>query len=85
MSKELITVGPEALASDAAKIMVENRVRRLIVTEGVHVVGILTTTDFARLLLRKSHSDPMLAAIARAPLIMDGDFESLEPGKATEE
>jgi CBS domain-containing protein len=66
MSKELITVGPEALVYDAAKIMVENKVRRLVVTEGGHVVGILTATDFARLLLRKSRSDPMLAAMARA-------------------
>ncbi len=75
MSKELITVGPEALVSDAAKIMVQNKVRRLVVTEGVHVVGILTATDFARLLLRKSRSDPMLAAMARAPPILGGDLE----------
>ena len=75
MSKELITVGPEALVSDAARIMVQNKIRRLVVTEGEHVVGILSTTDFGRFLLRKSRSDPMLAAMAKAPLVLGGDLE----------
>ncbi len=66
MSKPVITVGPEALVSDAAKIMVKNRIRRLVITEGQRVVGILTATDLAEHLRRKARSDPMLAAMARA-------------------
>jgi CBS domain-containing protein len=66
MSKELITIRPEALVIDAAKIMVENKVRRLVVTKGVHVVGIFTATDLARALLRKSRFNPVLTAITRA-------------------
>ncbi len=69
MSTGVITVGPEALVSDAAKLMVENRIRRLVVTEGTEVIGVLTTTDFARTLYEKSMADPMLRAMARATFL----------------
>ena len=65
MSKPVITVGPEALVSDAAKIMVQNKIRRLVVTEGTRLVGIVTVTDFAKKMHKESASDPMLAAMAR--------------------
>ena len=70
MSKPVLTVGPEALVSDAATIMMKNRIRRLVVTEGLRVVGILTVTDFASFLHRKAGSDPMLAAMARAARLL---------------
>jgi signal-transduction protein with cAMP-binding, CBS, and nucleotidyltransferase domain len=66
MSTPVITTGPEALVSDAAKLMTENKIRRLVVTEGERVVGVLTVSDFASHLRRKGRSDPMLAAMARA-------------------
>ena len=69
MSTGVISVGPEALISDAARIMAENKIRRLIVTEGPHVIGVLTTTDFARSLYEKSQADPMLRAMARAAFL----------------
>jgi signal-transduction protein with cAMP-binding, CBS, and nucleotidyltransferase domain len=70
MSSPLITVGPEALLTDAAAIMLNNRIRRLPVIEGMQVVGILTVTDFARFMHRKSGQDPMLAAMARAAILL---------------
>jgi signal-transduction protein with cAMP-binding, CBS, and nucleotidyltransferase domain len=69
MSSPLITLGPEALVSDAANVMSENRIRRLPIVEGDQIVGMITVTDFARLLHRKSGNDPMLAAMARAALL----------------
>jgi CBS domain-containing protein len=66
MSHPIITVGPEALISDAAIIMSKNKIRRLAVTEGTELVGVVTVSDFAKHLLSKSVSDPMLAAMARA-------------------
>jgi CBS domain-containing protein len=51
MSKELRTIGPDESVSDAAKLMEGKKVRRLVVTEGVNAVGIVTTTDLARLLV----------------------------------
>lgn len=50
MSKELRTIGPDDSVSSAANIMARKRVRRLVVTEGNNAVGIVTTTDLARLL-----------------------------------
>jgi len=72
MSKPVITVGPEALVTDAAKVMMQNTIRRLVVAEGVRILGIVTTTDFAKMMYKKSASDPMLAAMARAAQLMQG-------------
>jgi signal-transduction protein with cAMP-binding, CBS, and nucleotidyltransferase domain len=70
MSSPLITLGPEALVSDAANVMTENGIRRLPIVENDQVVGMITATDFARFLHRKSGSDPMLAAMARAAVLL---------------
>jgi signal-transduction protein with cAMP-binding, CBS, and nucleotidyltransferase domain len=70
MSSPAITVGPEALVSDAATIMLQNRIRRLPVVEGTDVLGMLTVTDFAKFLQRRSGQDPMLAAMARAAVVL---------------
>ncbi|MGA2663387.1 MAG: CBS domain-containing protein [Nitrososphaerales archaeon] len=65
MTKDPVTIGPEASVSDAALLMAEHKIRRLVVTEADDVVGILTTTDFAKLLLRKSDTDLVSAAMTR--------------------
>jgi CBS domain-containing protein len=70
MSSPLITVGPEALASDAAKVMLDNRIRRLPIVEGEELIGMLTVTDFAKFLYRESEWDSMLAAMSRAALVL---------------
>ena len=70
MSKPVITVGPEALVSDAASIMLQNKIRRLVVTEGDRVVGVLTVTDFAKFIHRREGSDPILAAMSRAAMLL---------------
>jgi CBS domain-containing protein len=69
MSKPVITVGPEALVSDAAKIMADNWIRRLPITEGNQVIGMVTVTDFARYLETRPGFDEMLVAMARAPVL----------------
>jgi len=66
MSCPLISVGSEALVGDAARIMCENNIRRLPVMDGPLLVGMITVTDFARYLGKKSIDDPMLAAMSRA-------------------
>lgn len=45
MSRNVYTIGPHGSILDAAKMMVELRVRRLPVTEHGRVKGIVTTTD----------------------------------------
>ncbi|HKT21293.1 MAG TPA: CBS domain-containing protein [Nitrososphaerales archaeon] len=70
MSTPVITVDPEAPVSDAALLMVKNKIRRLVVTEGGKVVGVLTVTDFAKYLQPKAGRDPMLDAMARGVLLL---------------
>ncbi len=63
MSKPVITVGPDALITDATEIMIKNKIRRLVVTEGNSLVGIVTTTDFAKVTKGGIVSDPILSGI----------------------
>ena len=70
MSKPVISVGPEALVSDAARVMADNKVRRLPVTVATEVVGMLTVTDMARYLQAKGRTDQMLAVMARASSLL---------------
>ncbi len=66
MSTPVITVDPGTKISDAAKLMVRNRIRRLPVIRGAKVVGMLTATDFARYMRLHDRDDPTWAAAARA-------------------
>ena len=66
MSEPVITVNPDTELPDAAKIMVRNAIRRLPVVDGGKVVGILTTSDFARYMRLQNRDEPMWAAAARA-------------------
>lgn len=50
MSTPLVTISPEASIYEAAKTMVEHKVRRLPVLETGRLVGIITATDFAKFL-----------------------------------
>ncbi len=66
MSKPVITITPDATVSDAAKLMLKNGIRRLVVRKGSRVVGVLTTTDYAKFLSKNAHGETMLLAAARA-------------------
>ncbi len=48
MTREVLTVEPEVMLSDAAALMAEHKVGCLPVTVGGKLVGILTETDLAR-------------------------------------
>ena len=49
MTRDLLTITPETPATEAAKLMAQNRVRRLLVVEkwddGLHLLGILSAKD----------------------------------------
>lgn len=47
MSKQIITVSPETTARDAAELMAKHQIRRLPVTEGKKLVGIVALGDLA--------------------------------------
>jgi CBS domain-containing protein len=48
MSEPAITVSPEAMVKEAARLMIEHKIGCLPVVEGHTLVGILTETDILR-------------------------------------
>ena len=67
MSDPLITIDEESSLRDAARKMVEYRIRRLPVMKKNTLVGIIVTSDFARHLSKKTFSEEVLAAMSRYP------------------
>ncbi len=45
MSGYVVTVRPDATLEDASKLMIENRIKRLVVTDDSGCIGIVTATD----------------------------------------
>jgi CBS domain-containing protein len=59
-------VDPEAHVEDAAKVMAQNRVRRLPVVNEQGLVGLITVTDIARSLAEQlEYQNALFNAIAR--------------------
>lgn len=67
MSTPLITVAPSASLTNAAEMMAEYRVRRLVVVDGEgNLAGIVTTGDIARALAEKhGYREATFNAMAR--------------------
>jgi CBS domain-containing protein len=45
MSKDLVTIGPDATLEEAADVMVRNKIKKLPVIDKGRLVGIVTATD----------------------------------------
>jgi CBS domain-containing protein len=69
MSEPLISVGPEATISAIANVMYKNAIRRLPVIEEGRLLGIVTSTDLARMMQRESEKDEILRAMSRFKMI----------------
>lgn len=67
MSKPLITVDPDSSLNEAARLMLENKIRRLPVVKENKLVGIIVVSDFARQLSKKTLTEKYLEAMARYP------------------
>ena len=67
MSKSLITIDPEASLKEAARMMSNNKIRRLPVLQHGKLVGIIVASDFVRNLGKKSVSEEILEAMGRYP------------------
>lgn len=68
MSSPLITIGPDASLSVAARRMFNNKIRRLPVMKHHKLVGIITVSDFAKHLSKKTLTETVLAALWRIPI-----------------
>jgi CBS domain-containing protein len=75
MSTPLRVIDPEAPIKEAARRMVNKGIRRLAVIENNKLVGIITATDFARYLGKKTLSDDILEAIGRSHYPIPDVFE----------
>jgi CBS domain-containing protein len=67
MSQPIITIDPDTSIREAARVMIQNKIRRLLVMKESKLVGIITSADFARQLSKKSISEQILEAMARQP------------------
>lgn len=74
MTSPPMTIGPERSVSDAAALMLEERVSRLPVVEGTRLVGIVTRHDLVRAFARSDEeiwqeieSDPLIRSYWRRP------------------
>jgi len=65
MSESLVTITADASLKDAARLMVNNKIRRLPVVRGNKLEGILVVSDFARQLSKKTITEEILEAMAR--------------------
>ncbi len=45
MSKPVVTIGPEKSLEDAVNLMLEKKIKRLVVVEDEKVIGIITASD----------------------------------------
>ncbi len=68
MSTPLITVGSSYLLHEAANVMIENKVRHLLVVGDNGVKGIISTSDFANYLKQNVDMDEVNAAIIQSLL-----------------
>jgi len=75
MSTPLRVIDPDAPLKEAARRMVRKRIRRLPVIKDNKLVGIITATDFARHLSKKTFTDNILEAIGRSNYPVPDVFE----------
>lgn len=67
VSKPLITIDPKSSLKDAARLMLKNKIRRLPVVTEEKLVGIITVSDFAQHLSKKTITEQILDALTRYP------------------
>jgi CBS domain-containing protein len=75
MSAPLRVIDPEAPIKEAARRMANKGIRRLVVIKDNKLVGIITATDFARYLGKKTLSDGILEAMGRSHYPIPEVFE----------
>jgi CBS domain-containing protein len=75
MTSPLKVIDPDAPIKEAARRMVNKRIRRLPVIKDNKLVGIITAADFARHLSKKTLTDDILEAIGRSHYPIPEAFE----------
>ena len=75
MTRPLKVIDPDAPIKEAARRMVNKRIRRLPVIKDNKLVGIITAADFAKHLSKKTLTDDILEAMGRSHYPVPEEFE----------
>jgi CBS domain-containing protein len=75
MTQPLKVIDPDAPIKEAARRMVNKKIRRLPVIKDNKLVGIITAADFAKHLSKKTLTDDILEAIGRSHYPVPDSFE----------
>jgi CBS domain-containing protein len=75
MTTPLKVIDPDAPIKEAARRMVNKKIRRLPVIKNNKLVGILTAADFAKHLSKKTLTDDILEAMGRTHYPVPDAFE----------
>ena len=67
MTSKLVTVDPDVSLKEAARVMSQNKIRRLPVVKLNKLVGIVVASDFVRNLGKKTVTEEILEAMGRYP------------------
>ena len=67
MTTPLVTIEPDASLNEAARKMIDNRIRRLPVLEGNTLIGMIVVSDLARHLSKKTLTEKVLDALWHYP------------------
>jgi signal-transduction protein with cAMP-binding, CBS, and nucleotidyltransferase domain len=67
MTTPLVTIEPDASLNEAARKMIDNRIRRLPVLERNRLIGMIVVSDFARHLSKKTLTEKVLDALWHYP------------------
>lgn len=70
MSKPIITIDSDSSIREAARLMLNGKIRRLPVTKENKLVGIIVISDFARQLSKKTITEEILEAMSRYPPVL---------------
>ena len=75
MTRPLKVIDPDAPIKEAARRMVNKKIRRLPVIKDNKLVGIITAADFAKHLSKKTLTDDILEAMGRSHYPVPEAFE----------
>lgn len=67
MTKDLITIDPDASLKEAARLMSTNKIHRLPVIKQNKLLGIVAASDFVRNVGKKTTTEEILDALGRYP------------------
>jgi CBS domain-containing protein len=77
VSSPLVTIHPDKSAKQAAKLMIENKIRHLPVVKEDRLIGMITLADFAKQVSKKGVKDGIIKSMGKDA---DQPLAMMQPG-----